>query len=154
MAIIFIVSCHLFLNAYTGHYIAMENLKALKVQERFFKLRISELTHKNIIIETADMFVKKVESIGLTKDKWDNFSVNLSEAPLTFEQFKKIIDQTANSDYYYFKPEFVHLNLLDAKTGQASLIALSQSGSEDADPSSLKDKNLIVSLTGSFLIRK
>ncbi|MCP3876754.1 MAG: hypothetical protein GY699_26895 [Desulfobacteraceae bacterium] len=125
---------------------ATENLNILKRQERFYRSRIQELNKKNRIIESADKFVNQVKIMGLTTDKWDQFSVNLIDEPSSFAQCQKIIEQTANSKYYYFKPEVLHI-----KVSQDATKLADDSKNADSD-GTLSD--LIINLNGLFFIRK
>ena len=155
VVIFFMVSCYFFLNAYTGFRTTRDNLNVLRGQEQFYKNRIAELNKKNKIIDTAETFVRQVENMGLTKDRWDSFSVNLSNEPSTFFQCQKIIEQTANSKYYYFKPEFLHIKIPPDKNEKDTVSSLiSAPTSETADAMEGLDSDVIVTLKGFFLIRK
>jgi len=99
-----------------------------------------------------------VKIYGLTQDRWDSFKINLSEEKFTFDRFKKILEQTANSDLYYFKPEFLQVNLVTDKMKNTDPVkqsvvtaAAQRSGSDNLmlpDPS-----DVIITLNGSFFVR-
>lgn len=152
--IIFAVSGYCFLNAYTDYQTAKKNIHILKQQEQFFKFQISELTKKNRVITDADQFVKKATQTGLIKERWDHFSVNLTDAEISFPEFKEILSQTANSKYYYFKPEKLEIKRSgNANETSGSTFASPESPGINAD-SSEGDSDLKVTLKGLFLVRK
>ena len=124
-------------------------------QQTFLRTRIAQLNKKNRIIDSADSFVQQAKRFGLTKNRWDRFQVNLSDEALTFEQFQTIIEQTANSAYYYFTPETLQARVIKKNSGvKPGDQALQPTYVEkNTDLKGLEAFDLIVTLNGSFLIR-
>lgn len=152
--IIFAVSGYCFLNAYTDYRTAKKNIHILKQQEQFFKFQISELTKKNRVITDADQFVKKAKQTGLVKERWDHFSVNLTDAPISFPEFKEILSQTANSKYYYFTPEKLEIKRSGSSNGIPNTTFISQESPGTNADSHSGESDLKVTLKGLFLVRK
>ena len=112
---------------------------ALKQADRL-KQRHRQLMQQAPAIEQAKRFVDHAESVGLVKDRWAYYPIAIEEA-ITFSAAEDILNQTANSEAYYFKPSMLHIK----KT-------LGQKDAENQDAEGT-GKDLLFTLKGSFVVR-
>lgn len=149
VAVLFLGSGYVFLNVYTDYSVSNEKLNALKKQERFFRKRIDELNRQNKAVKRLEDFVALAKNIGVTQDRWDDFSVNLSNESMTFRAFEVMLDQTHNSAQYYFLPVHLDLRLANVNQSDSSPPAPEKPGT----PQPGGGGDLVINLRGAYLIR-
>ncbi|MFH2058211.1 MAG: hypothetical protein ABIJ59_04860 [Pseudomonadota bacterium] len=168
LAVVFCITGHFFMAAYTDFCINQSRLELLRSQERSVKYQIAAYQEKLNQLEQVNAFVRQTSRLGLKKKQWDNFFVNLKDEPLSYSKLGVILGQTQNSRHYFFKPGRLSIKTgTAAKTGtadpetpaaQSSSDTISQL-KETAQPSLLKgtassETDVTISLDGRFLVRR
>ena len=98
----------------------------------------------------VNRFINLARSLGLEKDKWAYYDVNIQE-PVSFQEAEKILRQTTNSSSYYFKPATLHVTTKiepDKKATQKKQSATS------ADSPETKEGDILLTLRGGFLVKQ
>ena len=156
VAVIFLGTGYVFLQVYTDFSVNKEKLTELKSQEKFLKYRISELNRQNKAVKKLGDFVMLAKNLGVTDNRWDDFSVNLSEESMAFQAFESMLEQTHNSAQYYFLP--VHLDLRPAAAAplhnnDTAAAHNNQNKSDTSHAGAGSHADLTINLRGAYLIR-
>ena len=139
---------HLYLVQHQQRLLTENHLEALSVRQRFLSHQVAERVRQNQIIANVNQFVERAQRLGLTRDRWSVYEVDLNEA-LTFGQLAQILDVCINTPAYYFTPINMRLRVGENTDGQAT------------DPTVATGKNaqagegdVLLSLTGAFYARQ
>jgi hypothetical protein len=137
IAILFFIAAHLFLTAYTRYVIAREKVLLLTGEDKLLKEQKRELERKNQILSQVGNFIDKADKLGLEKDRWAAYEVNIQE-PVSFSEMEQILTQCTNSSSYYFKPIMLHVK---------------KSSSTPAVSPDKKMGDVLLTLRGAFVVR-
>ena len=103
MAAFFLIAAYFFLTAYNRYAIRQEKKEVLTVRVRILKQQKRETERKKRIISRVNDFINRARSLGLEKNRWSVYDINIDE-PVTFFEMEQILEQCENSSVYYFKP--------------------------------------------------
>jgi hypothetical protein len=132
------------------------------------KFQEAELERQKKVVARVNGFVDRASAAGLTPDNWAYYTVRKQE-PAGFDEVERILNQSANSDTYYFKPIRLHLMLRDRKTEEPLQPAAGEQnqGADEGSPVLTEDAvslpfsfpeevqgDLLLSLKGSFVVRR
>ncbi|MFH2091359.1 MAG: hypothetical protein ABIJ31_03260 [Pseudomonadota bacterium] len=166
LAVMFLITGHFFMAAYTDFCINQSQLDLLRGQERSVKRQIETYQEKLNQLEQVTAFVRQIHQLGLKKDQWDTFGVELKDEPMSHAKLGVILGQTRNTGHYFFKP-----GKLSIKTGApdqdtpTAQINQSNRSNEIAQPDSItqpaplkdatpSDIDITISLDGRFLVKR
>jgi hypothetical protein len=151
---------HFFMTAYLQYNVNLKKLTLLRSQERIVKNQIKVFEQKKNVLDRVSHFLDQAAHLGLTKDQWDPFFVNLENEPLSFSKLQTILTQTANSRQYHFKPDSLMIQmgyLATDHTKEIQTDAISQS-LEPADTVTLQNGHspldITLSLNGHFIVKR
>ncbi|RLB20328.1 MAG: hypothetical protein DRG73_10380 [Deltaproteobacteria bacterium] len=150
LAIFFVTTAYFFLGSYNTYILNKEKLKVLTRQVRLLKERQREIERKRRIMVKVNNFINRSRSLGLEKDKWASYDVNIQE-PVSFQEAEKILRQTTNSPSYYFKPVTLHVKTKiesDKKSKQ------NKPPSTSADSLETKEGDILLTLRGAFVVKQ
>jgi len=150
LAIFFFIAAHFFLTAYNTYILSQDKITLLNSQVQLLINQQRELERKERIIVRVNRFINRARSLGLEKDKWAYYDVNIQE-PVSFQDAEKILQQTTNSSSYYFKPVTLHVTTNiepDKKDTQK------KSPSISADSPETKEGDILLTLRGGFLVKQ
>jgi len=148
--IFFFIAAHFFLTAYNKYILSQEKIKVLNRQVQLLIKQQRELERKERIMVRVNRFINRARSLGLEKDRWAYYDVNIQE-PVSFQEAEKILTQTANSSSYYFKPVTLHVKTKiesDKKSKQ------NKPPSTSADSPETKEGDILLTLRGGFLVKQ
>jgi hypothetical protein len=150
LAIFFFIAAHFFLTAYNIYILSQEKITVLNRQVQLLIKQQGELERKERIMVRVNRFINRAKSLGLVKDKWAYYDVNIQE-PVSFQEAEKILQQTTNSSSYYFKPVTLHVKTKiepDKKATQKKPPSIS------ADSPETKEGDILLTLRGGFLVKQ
>lgn len=149
LAIILVVAAFLFFGSYGRYHQLHARLTRSERELRQLSRHQREIEAKARILEKAKAFVNRARALGLVRERWDRYEVEMKE-PVTFVEAGKILSQTGSAGSYYFIPVSLRMTrkLSDKKEARSGL------KSEGANTAS-GDKNgdLFMDLKGTFLVR-
>ncbi len=108
------------------------------------------MERKERILERINNFVDKARSLGLERERWAFYDVNIQE-PITFPEVEKILAQTANSSSYYFKPLTLHVK---TKIKSDNGAKQKKPPSTSADSPETKEGDILLTLRGAFVVKQ
>jgi hypothetical protein len=149
LGICFLVAAHFFLTAHGRYALVQEKLGVSISHARLLKERQEELSRKKREVELVNRFVNRARSLGVERDNWAYYDVNIQE-PVSFAEAEEILRQTANSSSYYFKPSKLHVK---TKVESNSKGKLDKSAGTSADSPETKKGDILLILEGSFAVR-
>ena len=150
LAIFFFIAAHFFLTAYNKYILSQEKNKVLTRQVRLLRQQQREIERKKRIMIRVNNFINRARSLGLEKDKWAYYDVNIAE-PVSFQEAKKILTQTTNSSSYYFKPVMLHVK---TKIKSDKKATQKKPPSTSADSPETKEGDILLTLRGGFLVKQ
>ena len=110
-------------------------------QEKALALKIHTLNE-------VQHFMDRAASLGLEKEKWTYYDVNIQE-PVSFPEMEQILDQCNNSGAAFYKPISLHIK----KTTSESVNAGQRVSNQSAKSRSGAKADLLITLNGKFLAR-
>ncbi len=148
LALILIVTAHFFMTAYDVYVMDRDTLKILTDQLEGLEGREEEQGRKKHILERVDNFVIRAGSLGLARNQWSYYDVNIEEA-ISFKGAEQILRQTANSPSYYFKPDKVYIKTKYdvGDEGDQSNEISPPTGTEQ-----MEDGDILLTLKGTFIV--
>ena len=150
LAVFFFIAAHFFLKAYNSYILNEEKITALNRQVKFLFEQQRERERTERIMVRVNRFINRARSLGLEKDKWAYYDVNIQE-PVSFQEAGKILQQTSNSSSYYFKPVILHVSTNiepDKNTIQKKPSSIS------ADSPETREGDILLTLRGGFLVKQ
>ena len=149
LLIIFAATTNWFLKAYNRYALQQAKISALQGRLGFMKQQQMEMKRKISLIADVNRFVNRARSLGLEKNRWSAYVVNLQEM-VSFKELEQVVNQCVNSSTAYFEPELLHINWLNAD---------SREGSGDTRPATVPTAgqptgDLMVTLKGKFVVRQ
>ena len=125
-------------------------MKVLTVQVRILRQRQREIEREKDVMLRVSNFITEAVSMGLERDRWACYDVNIEES-LSFSETEKILNQVANSSSYYFKPSSLHIKSIADKDKKAKQ---QKRSSTTADSQDAQKGDLVLTLSGGFLVRR
>ena len=108
----------------------------------------AELERKKRTLMKVNKFMAEVRTLGLDKDDWTFYRVNVQE-PVSFHDAQQILGQTTHSPGYYFKP-----NRLNMRTTQVTEADASEVSTEETPPTeNWAHGDILLKLSGAFVAR-
>lgn len=112
----FLVAIHFFLSAYGRYVDQRAEVAAMETRVQQLNRQKLELERKKRTLMQVNRFMAEVRSLGLAKENWTFYNVNIEE-PQSFYETQEILRQCAHSTGYYFKP--LGLNIRTALATEA-----------------------------------
>jgi hypothetical protein len=137
MALLLFTTAHFFLAGYDRYVTVREKVEILTWKAGVLKQQKTDVDRKRRILSRVGNFINKGVSLGLEKNKWAVYDVNIEE-PFTFPELEHLLGQCTNSSSYYFKPAKFHVKLPP---------------SHPPDSPSNKGGDMLLTLKGTFLVR-
>jgi len=149
LAVIVVVAAFLFMGTYSRYQRLHATLGQADRELRILSRQQAELQAKNRILARTRSFVERAKSLGLERNRWDTYEVEIKE-PVTFPEAREILSQTGSGGSYYFIPRYLHMtkDLSQMKEGAGS----AKTAKPD-DASGPKKGDVLMDLKGSFLVR-
>lgn len=156
LAFIFCVCGHVFMTAYLDYNTTQKKFELLQNQERFYKNQVKGMEQKKSVIEQTTLFLDNADQSGLLRKKWDEFSVDLKDEPVSFSQLKTVLLQVGTTDHYYFLPESLIIRLGGVKKTPEKKEEDVHTGNDVAKttPVSETPSDAFISLKGIFLVQQ
>ncbi|MBW2108291.1 MAG: hypothetical protein JRI36_06465, partial [Deltaproteobacteria bacterium] len=108
VGIALVISGHAFFKAHRTHALLKLRLKGLKAEVNALETHRKQSALNRRRIDVAKDFVDRARSLGLTRTQWHSYRVTIAE-PVSFQEAEYILNQTANSPFYYFRPVQLHI---------------------------------------------
>lgn len=108
------------------------------------------MERKERIMVKVNNFINRAKSLGLEKERWAFYDINIEE-PVSFSEAEKILSQTINSSAYYFKPVTLHVKTKIEPDKNARIY---KSPSTSADSPETKKADILLTLRGAFLVKQ
>jgi len=150
LALLFLTSAYFFLTSYNTYILNQEKFKVLTGQVHLLRQQQREMERKERIMVKVNNFINRARSLGLEKNKWACYDVNIEE-PITFPEVAKILNQTVNSSSYYFKPVTLHVK---TKMESDKKATQNKPPSTSADSPETKKGDILLTLRGSFVVKQ
>ncbi len=151
LAVIFIVSACFSMNAYTGYVTNREKTELISRRIRVLKQREEKIINSNAIITRLNHFIKKTKTLGLERDNWDIYDVNIRKY-LHPGEMEEILNQCANSPAFYFNPLSFHVKRISGTPDKN--IPEVKTPVQGEELSRGKKGDMRVNVTGSFLVKR
>ena len=127
------------LNAYSRYDSLRERRAHLARQQRLLLQKNEEIIRKNQILSQVQEFLDRAKSLGLEKEKWAVYEVNVEDA-MSFADAQQVLSQCEYSTFAYYVPA-----LLEIKT----------TNSLKTDSTGARKKgDLFIALRGRFVARQ
>lgn len=150
LALVFCLSAGFFLSAYKQYAVAQETLRDTMSRAELLTAHQKELARKKGILKRVRGFVDRARSAGVERDKWAFYDVSIEDA-VAFEEAEQILEQTANSSSYYFKPIMLHAKTQSRAEAEApSTTTAAASG----DSFQTRAGDVLLTLRGSFVVNR
>ena len=149
LSILFTVAAAFTITAYHDLDGNREKLDALKVRLRVMAHQKKDVEKTQVQLNRLNGFMRKAATLGLEQENWASYDVNI-QAPVTFAQMARILNQCVNTPDYYFKPVSLQVKT-NVKPDQTGLKGASLPVTDDSfDP----DKgDVLLTLKGAFVVR-
>jgi hypothetical protein len=149
LAIVFVIAAHFVLLAYGQYTYQRAEVTAMAARVQQLQRQKTELERKKRTLMAVNKFMAEVRSLGLAKEDWNLYSVNV-QAPVTFHEAQQILGQTTHSAGYYFKP-----NRLNMRTTLATEDDATEAATAEAAPvaEGLERGDILLKLRGAFVAR-
>lgn len=145
VAVSLVISGHAFFKTRRTHALLKHRLEGLTAEVRALETRRQQAALNRQRVELAEDFVDRARSLGLTRDQWYSYRVNIDE-PVSFQEAAYILNQTANSSSYYFNPVQLHIK---EKTAAESD---NRSAARQVSPPQ-QQGDLLLTLKGEFVVK-
>jgi hypothetical protein len=142
------VAAHFFLTAYDRYALNERQLKESVRQVRVLKQRREEQARNRRILVRVKRFVDRARALGVERDKWDYYPVQIDE-PVSFPEAQKILSQTINTGSYYFNP-----SMLNIKKGTEPAPGEKKPSAASGDSPDTKAGDISLNLMGQFVVRQ
>jgi hypothetical protein len=149
LAVIVVAAAFLFFRTYGRYQWLHATLTHADRELRLLSRQQKEMEGKARILAKTRSFVERAQALGLEKDRWDTYEVEIKE-PVTFPEAREILSQTGSAGSYYFIPLYLHIN-----TDLTQMKEVSGSGKtpQASDASGPKKGDVFMDLKGTFLVR-
>lgn len=127
------------MNAYSRYDSLRERQAHLSRQRRLLLQKKEEIGHKNQILSEVQNFLDRAKSLGLEKEKWAVYEVNVQDA-MSFAEAEQILSQCAYSTFAYYVPALLEIKTIDSI--------------EINSPGAQKKGDLFITLRGRFIARQ
>jgi hypothetical protein len=148
-----LASLHFGMQSYFNARRLQSELEIMTVRTRTMRVQLGELEQKRRALNRVQHFISQASAMGLNEDRWSRYAVNV-EAPLSYAELGRVVEQCTHSRDVYFKPVFFHVaqgqSENGAQTGDATMARRPQSlqRSQSEAPS-----DVILGLKGVFMVR-
>ena len=127
------------LNAYNRYDSLSERQAHLSRQRRILLQKKEEIVQKNQILSQVNDFVDRAKSLGLEKEKWVVYEVNVQDT-VSFAEAEQVLSQCANSTFAYYIPVSLEIKTADPL--------------KKDPPAAQKKGDLFITLRGRFVARQ
>jgi hypothetical protein len=149
LGICFLVAAHFSLTAYQRYALVREKLGVSISHTRVLKERQEELSRKKREVERVNRFVNRARSLGVERDNWAYYDVDIQE-PVSFAEAEEILRQTTNCSLYYFNPSKLHVKTKVEPNAQGGP---GKPAGTSSDSPEAKKGDILLILKGSFAVR-
>lgn len=149
LAVILVATAFLFFRTYGRYQWLHATLTQADRELRVLSMQRKEMEAKARILAKTRSFVKRAQALGLEKNRWDTYEVEIKE-PVTFPEAREILSQTGSAGSYYFIPLYLHMN---TDLSQMKEAAGSGKTPQSSDASGTKKGDVFMDLKGTFLVR-
>ena len=127
------------LNAYSRYDSLCERQAYLTRQHRLLLQKNEEIVRKNQILYQVQDFLDRAKSLGLEKENWAVYEVNVDDA-MSFADAELVLSQCAYSNFAYYVPALLEIKTINSpKTDSAGV---------------QKKGDLLITLRGRFVARQ
>ncbi|MCP4714035.1 MAG: hypothetical protein GY868_02875 [Deltaproteobacteria bacterium] len=91
------------MSARSGATAAQENVTDLSRRARLLQQQTGEQQRRQLIIKQTKSFVEQSEALGLTRQRWEVYKVDIQKTA-TLTELNQLLSQCAGTPEYYFKP--------------------------------------------------
>ena len=127
------------LNAYSRYASLRERQAHLSRQRQILLQKKEEIVRKNQILSQVQNFLDRAKSLGLEKEKWAVYEVNVQDA-MSFAEAEQVLSHCAYSSFAYYVPALLEIKTVDSlKTNL---------------PGAQKKGDLYITLRGRFVARQ
>jgi len=127
------------LNAYSRYDSLCERQAHLTRQRRIMLEKKEEIVLKNQILSEVQNFLDRAKSLGLEKEKWAVYEVNVQET-MSFAEAEQVLSQCAYSTFAYYVPALLEIKTIDSLKTDL--------------PGAQKKGDLFITLRGRFVARQ
>jgi hypothetical protein len=149
LAIILVVAAFLFFGTYNYYLRLHTTLTQVDRELRFLSRQQKEIESKARILARARPFVERARALGLEKNRWDTYEVEIKE-PVTFPEAREILSQAGSTGSYYFAPAYLHMTRDPAEMKET---LRSGEKAQENGASGEKKGDVLMDLKGTFLVR-
>ncbi|MBW2095135.1 MAG: hypothetical protein JRI80_09620 [Deltaproteobacteria bacterium] len=149
LAIIVVVAAFLFFGTYGRAQRLHARLAQADRDLRLLSKQQKEMEAKARILARTRSFVQRAQALGLEKERWDTYEVEIKE-PVSFPEAREILSQTGNAGSYYFIPLYIHMT---RDPSQMKGVSGPEKTAQGNDASGLKKGDVFMDLKGTFLVR-
>ncbi len=153
LSILFLAGAFLFARNFASYMVMDKKIKVAKNKVLAFKQLRREQNRAKRILSRIAQFTEKASSMGLKKEDWRRYDVDISEK-VTFTQLKEILEQTVSKSNYYFSASFISISRVPPRvqTSGAKPTEAPQGG--PGTPGGTEEGDVYLSLKGFFLVRQ
>jgi len=108
------------------------------------------LEQKRRILHRVKKFIDKADSLGLEKNKWSTYEVNIAQGTAFFE-IEQILNQCVNTPSYYYRPVLLHIKT----NGDSNDSNETEEKPDLKSTESFEDQvgDVLLTLNGAFVVR-
>ena len=127
------------LNAYSRYDSLRERQAQLIRQQRLLQQKKAEIVRQNQILDQVQDFLERAKSLGLEKENWAVYQVNVQDA-MSFADAEQVLSQCAYSTFAYYVPALLEIKTIDSLKTDS--------------PGDQKKGDLYITLRGRFVARQ
>lgn len=148
-----LASLHFGLRSYFSTRRLQSELEIMTVRTRTMRVQLGELEQKRRALNRVEHFISQAAAMGLTEDRWSRYAVNM-EAPLSYAELGRVVEQCTHSRDVYFQPVFFHVALGQSETGAQTGDAVMKHRPQNLQGfQSEAPSDVILGLKGVFMVR-
>lgn len=141
---LFLISSYLLLTSLNNRDSVLKKEKNLKIDLKLLLEQQTNINNKKIAITKFKRFIDTALKLELTSTGWTTLTTDINE-PVTYLELEEILNQCANNNSFYFKPEIIEIKK------QLSENATGKSKAKKGVIAEGKDVNL--TLKGTFIVK-
>ena len=159
LVMLLLIGGRFFLTGYKRYVVHQDKKTALTRRVNFLNQQQSERKQKMHHILRVNRFVNNAKLLGLEKNRWAVYHVDIQDA-VTFTEMKRNLMQCTNSASRYFRPVSFHIKSLKATHKIKSLKATHKNagiGNKNETSEILfknKTGDILMTLKGAFVVKE
>jgi hypothetical protein len=150
LAMLLFIAVRSFLIGYDRYVVYQNKKTVLTCRANQLNRQQNKRKQKMHTVLRINRFVNNIKSLGLEKEKWAVYHVEIQDA-VTFTEIKKILMQCSNAAFRYFKPVSFHMKYLKATENKGEM-----GNTRKISEMALKNKtgDILMTLKGAFVVRE